>query len=382
MRKNKNRNLYYFVVHNQIKDIENKIHLDTNIKYLSSYELDVCLKDYYEIPEIINEYSDDIKTGFDSKKDERKAGGEPSRFNEISGGLYQEFDVFKINKYKKRKVIILGVDMYYLYNNLPKKNNNNGLMNMLFRETKKRKVENILECRTIGEKKLLGRKRKDSLTEGKHNKFSHDNLIRKIKSIILHNLNIFINSTIHEIYKNEPNYDMEKDKLMKIKQEQIVKSNIEFNKNFLEETLEQIFSVDISSKFKKYNPDHNRNLIFKLLNDNNIERRQIFRNLFTKTFLECLEHIRGTKNINELEGINTEFNECYNKDEEQIGYYLDNIENIFKPCYYKCKKCNIGGNDENNNCIECKNDNDYLASLEHMIKVYEIIIRKKKGRKT
>ena len=152
--KNKNRNLYYFVVHNQIKDIENKIHLDTNIKYLSSYELDLCLKDYYEIPEIINEYSDDFKTGFDSKKDERKAGGEPSRFNEISGGLYQEFDVFKINKYKKRKVIILGVDMYYLYNNLPKKNNNNGLMNMLFRETKKRKVENILECRTIGEKKF------------------------------------------------------------------------------------------------------------------------------------------------------------------------------------------------------------------------------------
>ena len=54
------------------------------------------------------------------------------------------------------------------------------------------------------------------------------------------------------------------------------------------------------------------------------------------------------------------FYECYNKDEEQIGYYLDNTESIFKPCYYKCKKCNIGGNDENNNCIECKDDNDYI----------------------
>ena len=38
---------------------------------------------------------------------------------------------------------------------------------------------------TIGEKKLLGRKRKDSLTEGKHNKFSHDNMNRKIKCLIL-----------------------------------------------------------------------------------------------------------------------------------------------------------------------------------------------------
>ena len=169
----------------------------------------------------------------------------------------------------------------------------------------------------MGRKRRRGRKKKDSLIKGKHDKFYSDNLIRKIKSIILHNLNIFINSTIHEIYKNEPNYDMEKDKLMKIKQEQIVNSNIEFNKKFVEETLEHIFSVDISGKFKKYNPDHNRNLIFKLLNDNNIERRQIFRNLFTKTFLECLEHIRGTKHINELEGINT-----FEEAESLKGRYL------------------------------------------------------------
>ena len=77
------------------------------------------------------------------------------------------------------------------------------------------------------------------------------------------------------------------------------------------------------------------------MNDNNIERRQIFRNLFTKTFLECLEHFRGTKNINELEGITT---------------------------FDKYKK-------------KYKDDYDYLVSLEYMLNGYETIIRKKRGRK-
>ena len=100
-------------------------------------------------------------------------------------------------------------------------------------------------------------------------------MLQKVRRIIIQNLFNFINSTIYEIYKNDPDYNREKDKLMEMKQDQIVRSNIELNKNFLKETLEHIFSEKISSKYKKYNPAHNRNLIFKLLNDNNIGRRQI-----------------------------------------------------------------------------------------------------------
>ena len=194
---------------------------------------------------------------------------------------------------------------------------------------------------TIEEKKLLGRKRKDSLTEGKHNKFSHDNIIRKIKSIILHIVYLFINDKIKEIYKNEPGYDKEKDELKKIEQSQVINSDIKFNQNFLNETLEHIFSVNISHKYKKYNLEHNKNLINRLLNDKNIKRRQIFHNLFTKTFFECLEHFRGTKNIYELEGINT----------------FDKIK------------------------AKYENDPDYLASLEYKLKFYEDIVRNQKGRK-
>jgi hypothetical protein len=193
---------------------------------------------------------------------------------------------------------------------------------------------------TIGEKKLLGRKRKDSLTEGKHNKFSHDNMNRKIKCLILHFVYLFINSKISELYKNEPGYLKEKYELKKIEQSQVVNSNIRFNQNFLNETLEHIFSVNISHRYKKYDLEHNKNLINRLLNDKNIKRRQIFHNLFAKTFLECLEHFRGTKNIHELEGIKT----------------FDKIKGKYE------------------------DDPDYLASLEYKLKIYEDIVRNQKWR--
>jgi len=35
------------------------------------------------------------------------------------------------------------------------------------------------------------------------------------------------------------------------------------------------------------------------------------------------------------------------------NYYFDNNDNIYKECYYTCKKCNISGNEINNNCDEC-----------------------------
>ena len=59
-----------------------------------------------------------------------------------------------------------------------------------------------------------------------------------------------------------------------------------------------------------------------------------------------------------MSNINT-FLQCYHKDEEQEGFYPDNIEKKFKPCYDKCKTCEGEGNDDNNNCLECKDDFDY-----------------------
>ena len=36
------------------------------------------------------------------------------------------------------------------------------------------------------------------------------------------------------------------------------------------------------------------------------------------------------------------------------GYYLDNNDNIYKPCYSSCGTCEESGNETNHNCLTCK----------------------------
>ena len=199
--KDKNANQYYFIEHNSINDIENEIYLDTNIKDLSSYELDLCKKDYYEIPELINEYNLEIKKDFYIPKDDDIISKEQenNRFNEISGGLYQEFEVYKINKYKTKKKRILGIDMYNLYNNLPKKNNS-GLMNILFKETKHpvRSIENVRECVSVGNNGLHINIKEEDKNEIK--KLNYEAKNSEMRDEIVDKINFLIN--YHKNNKN------------------------------------------------------------------------------------------------------------------------------------------------------------------------------------
>ena len=58
-----------------------------------------------------------------------------------------------------------------------------------------------------------------------------------------------------------------------------------------------------------------------------------------------------------------EYINCY---KEPKGYYLDQVDSLFKQCYHSCETCKIKGDDINHNCISCnpnysfeikKNDN-------------------------
>ena len=55
---------------------------------------------------------------------------------------------------------------------------------------------------------------------------------------------------------------------------------------------------------------------------------------------------------------------CY---KELEGYYLDKNDSLFKKCYYRCKECNIKGDNITHNCLQCNDDfpieinvNDYI----------------------
>ena len=49
------------------------------------------------------------------------------------------------------------------------------------------------------------------------------------------------------------------------------------------------------------------------------------------------------------------YNTFYNCTNNIEGYYLDSDDLFYKKCYKTCKRCNIKGDELNNNCLECNN---------------------------
>ena len=54
-----------------------------------------------------------------------------------------------------------------------------------------------------------------------------------------------------------------------------------------------------------------------------------------------------------------ESQKCYSNSNIEIGYYLDNINNLFRRCNKRCLTCSIGGSDIESNCIKCNNSLNY-----------------------
>ena len=186
----------------------------------------------------------------------------------------------------------------------------------------------------------LRKKRRRRLTTGQHNKFSDDNIRRKIKHLVLQNLLIFINKKIKEIYNNDIGRGIFEKQLLKINQKQKSEASIEYNQKFLYKSVGDIFSENISTRYTNFPLAQNKKVINELKNDEKWGNPHYFKILFSLSFLDCLKQFRGDENIKELEGL------------EGIEALKEKIE-----------------------------DKEYLKSLEYYIKNFETIINNKKGRK-
>ena len=100
-----------------------------------------------------------------------------------------------------------------------------------------------------------GRKRKFNLSSnGKHDKFCHDNIVRKVKTKLFEIILFFINLSIIPIEKesqkkNSKKKEFYKPLLVKIDQEIIKTINVEDNLELLESKLKDIFSNKTSKKY-------------------------------------------------------------------------------------------------------------------------------------
>ena len=185
-------------------------------------------------------------------------------------------------------------------------------------------------------KKKRGRRNKPSEGLGKHSKFADDNLIRKIKNIFLDRMLKFINKKISTLYANDNSKKLKPKLLYKLSQKQVEKSKTEYNKILLNRSLQSIFSEDISTKYKIKNPNYNKELIEKLLNEKDENKRLTFQKIFNLTFIESLKHFRGSIFINELSEMKTFKDYLTKKDfgnnskeyREILIIYMNNFEKI------------------------------------------------------
>ena len=162
-----------------------------------------------------------------------------------------------------------------------------------------------------------------------HSKYSYDNLKRKCKHLIIENVMKFVNKKIYEEYNGNLNKGIFKKELVKLNQSQKKNSSAEFNKLFLNKTIKEILSQKITKKIKFLSEDHNKNMINKILE----EKKDKFESLFKLTFIECLDHFIGNKQIEELKGLTlfSELKEQIIKKYEKDGeLYYNNLEIFFK----------------------------------------------------
>ena len=183
------------------------------------------------------------------------------------------------------------------------------------------------------EKKMLGRKKKDSNEAGKHDKYSEDNIIRKIKSTLLNYLRIFINLFIYKKFNGNIGEGIFRKEILKMNQDQITLGK--YDKQFIKSTLKDIFSHKLSKKYSTFDSDHNQKLIELLLNETDEKKRIEFQKLFSLTFMECLNHFSGTKSLSILNGMKLLNDLCKKFEDDQsyvnlLKYYTFNFKNTIE----------------------------------------------------
>ena len=276
-----------------------------------------------------------------------------NKYEPLSFNLDENIELFNGNIFEERTTLY-NFENNYNYNqnivneapikeSLKIENNSNFKTQETTLIEGKNSTKNEASKKSLGSKakdnnKLLNKKRKNkskSLSNGeKHSKFSSDNTLRKIKHITLENVRNLINEKIKEIYNNSIGMGISLKKLLTLNQSQKVDATIDFNKQFMDKKLYEIFSDKISSRYTSYPGDFNKDLIKSLMSEKDLNKREYFQKLFNLSFFDCLSHFRGSKHIKELTGLKSfsEYNEK-EKDEDyknQLEYIINNFEEILK----------------------------------------------------
>ena len=185
------------------------------------------------------------------------------------------------------------------------------------------------------EKEKRGRKRKSDRPIKEHNRMTADNIIKRIKIIIMKNIIDFLNQLLKETTKNAKLYRLA------YKYSNQLNRAVEFK--FLRMKLKELVSLDISPKYVKVKESFNKEIITKIIKKEESvidETKEKYYNtlmfVLNLTFREWLDLLTGKRNIQDLSSFykdNGEINfDLIQKNFvgiNQILNYFDENENYF-----------------------------------------------------
>ena len=327
---NKSINLNKFLSINKDSNLEN-IHLPPSPPNVNSNE-----EISTEFPSKQNIYNEPLLYSFDNILNIFKMEENKTKFNDIINKYNEEKAKEQLQLLeKKRKRTFYDDEYNYIYE--------------LMDKTKQSEYE-IMQDEPNNNNNKRGRKTNKTKNVSIHDKMVPDNIIKKIKAKIFEYPIVFLNNIL--------NNNKEEDKLFKLDYKFINKLNREQDLKYLDMSLKELFSKEISPKYikEKRQEDSNKIYISKILN-NQKDNTILF--VFNMTFRDWLDLFTLKKSIHD---IITKYDYLAKDiDCERIQKSLYGVDNLLKK-------------------IMNENDKEYLTMYIFFLYNYERWFYNKKGR--
>ena len=190
---------------------------------------------------------------------------------------------------------------------------------VLIGKKRKRKKKDKLKF-DVDNKKDIGKKKKEKISERKHNKYCGDNIIKKIKYKLLEGFLKFVNKVINEsldksklleykkVLRNiNKNIEKSEDLLKMIDYKYIDRLNKKKDLSLLYMPFKELFSKEVSPRYSTLKPDSNRIIIEKLIKEEGGNENIDFAlNLKFKDWIDVFTYKKGFKSIINLQNENLE----------------------------------------------------------------------------
>lgn len=220
------------------------------------------------------------------------------------------------------------------------------------------KIEKVTkEIKILKQKRNRSKNKRNNNNNGekKHTKYAFDNIASKIRTSLFKGILVVLNKSLEDdqyITREEKVFTSQSVGRIetRMRDKSFYKINIseygyrvQGNLDLLKMPLRQILYQDCSEKYKNYQ-NNNKKLLNEISNNNTFNKTN---KILDMTFLQCLEHYRGQKKYDVLDGLENEYKSLLGEFErkgeekeyiEKFKSYLNDYEKNFQSKKsYKCQ---------------------------------------------